>query len=145
LSESGEFSSASHFSRLIWKAQQGDKRAFDAIEKECRRQIRSHCIRVLGSESEGEQAAQEAIVKAWSKIGTFGAAGRPTDAALEKCAFESWLTRIATRVCLNIIRINKVKTEDFDPNEGWGLPPDPGFEGEVIDRVYVDHLRLVIW
>ena len=58
-----------------------------------RRALTVHCYRFLGSFQDAEEATQEAFLKAWRNHGTFRG----------EASFKTWLYRIATRVCLDLI------------------------------------------
>ncbi|GAA0342588.1 RNA polymerase subunit sigma-70 [Actinoallomurus spadix] len=72
----------------------GDERAFAALAERHRGELHVHCYRMLASFDEAEDAVQETLLRAWR-----GRAGFDGGAL-----FRAWLYRIATNVCLDLLR-----------------------------------------
>jgi RNA polymerase sigma-70 factor (ECF subfamily) len=95
-----------------------------------RRELTGYCYRMLGSGFDAEDAVQETMVRAWRSI----------DKLSERAALRSWLYRIATNVCYDMLQGTQRRARPMDlaspatadsaldaglPQEAWVQPvPD---------------------
>lgn len=91
---------------LVESAQRGDRRAFEALAEQFRKELRLHCYRMLGSVHDAEDLVQETLLRAWRGLAEFE----------RRASLRSWLYRIATNACLNALASRK-STQRMLPQE----------------------------
>ena len=78
---------------VIAALRSGDQAAFAAVTELFRRQLHVHCYRMLGSFDDAEEIVQETFLRAWRARQSFEG----------RALLRSWLYRIATNACLDVI------------------------------------------
>jgi RNA polymerase sigma-70 factor (ECF subfamily) len=98
-------------------------------------ELRAYCYRMLGSAFEAEDAVQETLLRAW----------RGHDRFEGRAALRSWLYRIATNVCLDLLkgRDRRPRPMDLGPAgepvlENAALRPELPWLEPVPDALVVD-------
>jgi RNA polymerase sigma-70 factor, ECF subfamily len=89
----------------------------DKLE-EYRRELTGYCYRMLGSGFEADDAVQETMVRAW----------RAADGFEGRSSVRSWLYRIATNICLDMLRSRQRRALPMDL--GPASPPVEALLGD---------------
>ena len=95
------------------RARAGDGDAFRELTDPYRHELQLHCYRILGSVQDAEDILQETLLAAW----------RGLDGFEERASMRSWLYKIATNRCLNVLRDSARRPEERRPLSFE--PPEP--------------------
>jgi RNA polymerase sigma-70 factor (TIGR02960 family) len=87
------------------RARVGDEAAFADLVQPHRRELHVHCYRMLGSFDDADDAVQDTLLAAWR-----GLAGYQGQASVR-----TWLYRVATNTCLNLIRAASRRPQMAEP------------------------------
>jgi RNA polymerase sigma-70 factor, ECF subfamily len=103
----------------------GAGEAWLAELEEHRRPLTGYCYRMLGSAFEADDAVQETIVRAWKNADSFEG----------RSAVRSWLYRIATNVCLDMLRGRQRRARPMDM--GPSQPADGDLGPQLPESLWV--------
>lgn len=115
---------------LLTRARAGDADAFAQLVARHRRELHVHCYRILGSAQDAEDALQEALLAAWQ-----GLAGYE-----ERASLRTWLYRIATNRCLNMLRAGERRPKSYEERPYVPLPVAAPADEPVWLEPYPDQL-----
>jgi len=120
---------------LIARARTGDQDAFRDLVQGHSHELQVHCYRILGSLQDAEDALQETLVSAWRNLGEFG----------QRSSLRTWLYKIATNRCLDMLRAGSRRPHVASPLPEATLPEPAGAGDappwlEPYPDVLLDHL-----
>jgi RNA polymerase sigma-70 factor (ECF subfamily) len=111
---------------LLDRAREGDENAYRRLVEPRQAELHAHCYRMLGSVHDAEDALQEALLRAWRALPRFE----------RRSSIRSWLYRIATNTCLDLIAKRPKRVLPI----GYGPPSDPhgGPGPPLVESVWVE-------
>lgn len=79
---------------LLRAAKRGDSAAFESLMGAYERRVYGLCLRMMGNAHDGEDAAQEAMIRIWQKIGQ----------CRDEAALSTWIYRVTANACTDALR-----------------------------------------
>jgi RNA polymerase sigma-70 factor, ECF subfamily len=104
---------------LVTRAKAGRLDAFEELVRRHRDRVYRIALRMLGNESDAEDATQDAFVSAWKRLHDFRADSQ----------FSTWMHRIVTNRCLDMLRARRPTSTLPDEREAPASSPDRIVEG----------------
>ncbi len=83
--------------QLVRKSKRGDSAAFEELILPYQKKILNMAYRMLGNLSDAEDATQDIFVRVYKSLVSFQ----------EESAFSTWLYKVATNICLDVLRRRK--------------------------------------
>src|ERR1039457_6362383 len=87
---------------LIREAQRGNRAAFEELVRHYDQPVLRLALHLTGTEQDAQDVFQDAFLKAYKNIGNFRF----------ECSFYTWIYRIVTNLCLDLLRKRQVRKED---------------------------------
>ena len=105
----------------LWleQARKGDRAAFGRLVEAYERPVYNLAYRMLSNRGEAEEAAQEAFIRAWTKLDSYDPARK----------FSTWLLSITSNYCIDLIRKRRALLLSIDRP----LPPHPALMSDRAD------------
>ncbi|MFF8839303.1 RNA polymerase sigma factor [Streptomyces sp. NPDC015130] len=118
--------------RLIKAAQDGDLSSLTTVVVQSQPHVRKFALSLCASPQDAEDAAQEALIILYRKIGTLRATG----------ALASWMFRIVRNECLRQVRLLATRRDGApdEPEAGEG----PSAEESVLHRLEVERIAAAV-
>lgn len=119
--------------QLIKEAVKGNMKAFEILISQYEKKVYALCLHLLKDPEEAYDAAQEVCIKVWRQLKHFEGQAK----------FSTWLYRIGTNQCLDLMRKNKKRSQDISlfqkdqlSEEEWMIEPIQEEEGiaETIEK-----------
>ncbi|MFC8370821.1 RNA polymerase sigma factor [Streptomyces sp. NPDC057239] len=122
--------------RLVKAAQDGNISSLTAVIVESQPHVRRFALSLCATPQDAEDAAQEALIILYRKIGTLRASG----------ALASWMFRIVRNECLRHLRLLASASASASASvaEEAGSEPAPSAETSVLRRLDAERIALAV-
>ncbi len=115
----------------IEQAAAGDASAFEQLVLRYQNQVYNLALRMVNNESDAQDLAQEAFIRAWRALNSFQ----------HTAQFSTWLYRLTSNVCIDFLRSQKrhrvisLTVLQDDESQQWDMPDgQPLPESQAIAR-----------
>ena len=109
----------------VRRARRGDSDAFAQLVRSIQRPIYGICLRLLRSDAEAAEVAQEAFLRAYQNLQRYD----------ESRPFDLWVMAIARNLCLDILRRrSRMTTEDVEEHANQLPSGEATVEQKAIDK-----------
>lgn len=121
---------------LVVRAREGDIAAFEALVDEYERKLLRFAWRTLGDRQDAEDVVQDTLVQVWKSL----------NALAEPAAFGTWIYRMASNRCTDVLRRRAARPADVQTPEDMGHHADgtASVEKSVEARTALEHFSQVV-
>lgn len=121
-------------SRWIAAAKGGDAYAFEQLMAAYEKKIYCLCLRMMGNAHDGEDCAQEAMLRIWQKLPQFRG----------DAAFSTWVYRVTAALCMDALRkrqrtqkesLEALSETGFDAQDDAPTPEEAGEQQEQREMI----------
>jgi RNA polymerase sigma-70 factor (ECF subfamily) len=125
--------------QTMWlrRTKNGDSTAFSYIAEKYQQPVYNLCYRMLSNADDAEDAAQEAFIRAYSKLDTYD----------DTAKFSTWLFSIASHYCIDKLRRRRFQLVSWDDLAPWHLFPGqdvPQPESALLDAEATREVRILL-
>ncbi|MBL8958144.1 MAG: sigma-70 family RNA polymerase sigma factor [Myxococcaceae bacterium] len=109
----------------VRRARRGDSDAFAQLVRSIQRPVYGICLRLLRSDAEASEVAQEAFLRAYQNLNRYD----------ESRPFDLWVMAIARNLCLDLLRRrSRMSTEDVSEHANVLPSGEASLEQTAIDK-----------
>lgn len=117
---------------IINKVRSGDVNAFEALVLEHQKKVYNLALRILGNESDAEDASQDAFIRAYNSLRSFRGDSK----------FSVWLYRLTSNICIDYLRSRSrrqtvsltVDDDECEDGEEFSIPDERFSPDGCLDR-----------
>lgn len=121
---------------LVVRAREGDIDAFEALVDRYETKLLRFCMRTLGDRQDAEDVVQNTLVQAWKSM----------SALTEPAAFGTWIYRLASNKCTDLLRRRMARPSDAQDPDDMSIHADgrASVEKSVEARTALQHFSDVL-
>lgn len=121
---------------LVVRAREGDIDAFESLVDRYETKLLRFCLRTLGDREDAEDVVQDTLVQAWKSM----------NALTEPAAFGTWIYRLASNKCTDMLRRRMARPADAQDPDDMSIHADGrvSVEKSVEARTALEHFSGVL-